>query len=222
MGNTIGTPGQTPESLENLFSNYLKVATEGTGDSYDQDDLNKIKATAKTLSEVIEKISSGDTLPSDRAHKLRQFEQAAPNIIKDLKISIDKKYEALIEPEQEALFRVSLDLTNAQEIRSTFAELAGDTTALTTIVSQLTDETFEALRVAPQRPIIKKKNGGVDSVELVSFIPRDLEESELRRRRPATALRLDIFEARRQSFPAFANTLGSLVTDRLASLSRGF
>ena len=151
-----------------------------------------------------------------------QFERAAPKLIEDLKISIDKKYEALIKPEEEALFRVSLDLTNAQEIRSNFAELAGDTTVLTTIVSQLTDETFAALRLSPQRPVIKKKHGAVDSVELVSFIPSGLEESEPRRRRPATATRLDTFAARKQSFPALANTLGRLVNGRLASLSGGF
>ena len=90
------------------------------------------------------------------------------------------------------------------------------------IVGQLDDNAFEVLRLAPDKPIIERKNGLVSSVALKSYISPDMEESELRRRRPATATRLDVFAARKASFAGIANTLGGLVKDRLASLLGGF
>ena len=42
MGNTVEVPNATdPENVENNFTNYLKVATADTGDSYNPDDLQK-------------------------------------------------------------------------------------------------------------------------------------------------------------------------------------
>ena len=38
--------------------------------------------------------------------------------------------------------------------------------------------TLDALRSAPQRPVIEKKNGVVASVKLVKFVSAELEESE--------------------------------------------
>ena len=126
MGNTVEVPSPDPENVENNFTNYLKVATEDTGNSYDPDDLQKAEKAAKLMSDTIVNITSGDTLPSDRTHKLNQFERALPKVIEDLKKENNAKYDALIETEREALYRLSLELQNVQEIRANFAELAGD------------------------------------------------------------------------------------------------
>ena len=47
MGNTIGTPGQVPDTLETEYNNFLKVATADTGDAYDADDVNKTQDARK-------------------------------------------------------------------------------------------------------------------------------------------------------------------------------
>ena len=222
MGNTVEVPSVNTDSVEVNFGNYLKVATADTGDSYNPDDLQKAQKAAKLLSDTLVNISGEDTLPSDRTHKLNQFERALPKVIEDLKKENNVKYDALIETEREALYRLSLELQNVQEIRSNFAELVGDPVAMQLIIGQLDDNAFEVLRLAPDKPIIEKKNGLVSSVALKSYISPDLEESELRRRRPNIATRLDVFASRKASFVGIANTLGGLLKDRLASLSRGF
>ena len=222
MGNTVEVPSPDPENVEINFSNYLKVATADTGDSYDPDDLQKLQKAAKLLSDTIVNITSGDTLPSDRTQKLNQFERALPKVIEDLKKENNEKYDALIEPEREALYRLSLELQNVQEIRSNFAELAGDPVAMQLIIGQLDDNAFEVLRLAPDKPIIEKKNGLVSSVALKSYISPDMEESELRRRRPNIATRLDVFASRKTSFAGIANTLEGLVKDSLTPLLGGF
>ena len=153
---------------------------------------------------------------------MNQFERALPKLIEDLKKENNEKYDALIEPEREALYRLSLELQNVQEIRSNFAELAGDPVAMQLIIGQLDDNAFEVLRLAPDKPIIEKKNGLVSSVALKSYISPDLEERELRRRRPKIATRLDVFASRKASFAGIANTLETLVKDRLTSLLKGF
>ena len=81
--------------MEINFSTYLKVATADTRNSYDPDDLQKAQKAAKLLSDTIVNISSEDTLPSDRTHKLNQFERALPKLIEDLKKENNVKYDAL-------------------------------------------------------------------------------------------------------------------------------
>ena len=218
MSNTLTPPG-TQNTVENSFNTYLDVVTKDSdSDAYDAGDLEKIKTVAKSTSTLIESITSDETLPSDREHKARQFAKAAPRLLNDLNGAIDKKYDDLIKPEREALYSQFLELKNAQEIRAAFAPLAGDPEALKTVLSQLDDETFEALRLSPQLPVIEKKNGVVASVKLVKFVSAELEESELRRRRPNTAFRLDTFENRKQTFRTLTAMLGSLIGERLAGV----
>ena len=218
MSNTLTPPG-TQNTVENSFNTYLDVVTKDSdSDAYDAEDLGKIKSAAKSMSAVVELIASDETLPSDREHKARQFSEAAPRLLNDLNGAIDKKYDDLIEPESEALFRYSLVMNNAQEIRAAFKDLAGDPEALKTILPQLDDVTLDALRSAPQQPVIEKKNGVVASVKLVKFISAELEESELRRRRPNTAFRLDTFENRKQTFKPLTAMLESLIGERLGGL----
>ena len=161
----IATPPGTQNTVENTFNSYLDVVTKDS-DAYAAEDLGKIKSAAKSMSAVVELIASDETLPSDREHKARQFSKAAPRLLNDLNGAIDKKYDDLIEPESEALFRYSLVMNNAQEIRAAFKDLAGDPEALKTILPQLDDVTLDALRSAPQQPVIEKKNGVVASVKL--------------------------------------------------------
>ena len=77
MGNTVEVPSVNTDSVEVNFSNYLKVATADTGNSYDPDDLQKAQKAAKLLSDTIVNISSEDTLPSDRTHKLESVRAGA-------------------------------------------------------------------------------------------------------------------------------------------------
>ena len=161
MGNIASTPGIVTETtIESTFSNYLRIATDGS-DTYDKADIDKATTLAKTMSITLEDINSIETLPSDKAHKLRQLDRATPTLVKDLKTSIDEKYDALIKTQQEDLFRVNVELRNPQETRSLYSELAGDPVALTTIVSQLSDEEFDSLRSSPQRPVIERSTTGV-------------------------------------------------------------
>ena len=218
MGN-LAVPTGKPITVDANFNMYLSVATENsTSKNYDAEDLAQIKNLSEALSTEIEKIDDG-VLPSDRSFKVRGVKKATRNLVEGINKAKDEKYNKLLSTETQALFSPSKDvkeIVGAQELRDSFKQFAGDGPLIGMFVLKLTDEQFDVLRFAQPTPVIKKDTAGVvTSVTMAPMVPIDLERSELLRRRPAIAERLEVFEFRKQAFRGLSKTLSDLVDKRL-------
>lgn len=223
---TVATlPTGATETIETKFGNYLNVATkdlDGPDGKYSKDDLAGITTLAKTLSQTLEVIQSDATLPSDKTHKLKKLNEVTSTLVVELKDKVNKKYDDQSEPQRVKLFEPFGEVSNASEIRALYSDLAGDPVALSLVAPQLSDQVFDALRSAPAKPLISKRNGMVNSVTLVPYVDSGTEFMELNRRRPEIAARLAVFKDRKRSFEGVANTLGQIVKQHVESALMGF
>lgn len=206
-------------TIENTFAAHRDTVVDGAanlGDEtlYEKADVNKLSKLASTITQLVARIDT-DYAPTDRPHEKEKVRKGLPVMVNELKNEVTERNDTFIEAETKELFKVNTSLPNVYEIRKNYIDLLADPVAMSLILPDIDDETFDVLRTASKRPVVRKKNGVTSSVELVPFIVEHQVESELRRRRPEIAERLDSFAARKRAFNKLADALLDIVDERV-------
>ena len=176
----------------------------------------------KTLSKLAEDTTSAladiqKKPPSDRGFETEKLGNEKANEVQEHARRVSEAFDLDIEGERKALHKYDEPGPNDQEIRENFNAVRDDPVALQTVVQDFTDREFNALRMGPRKVVVNTLGapGTLDNsrVTIVPSIPKKLEESELRRRRPNTALRINLFTRKKAAHESLANSLRSMIVE---------